>query len=539
MSQVKKSNKNSLIMQGSILAIASIIVRLIGFVYRIPLVRIIGDTGMGYYGASFEIYAYLLIISSYGLPGAISKIVSAEIARKRYKEAHNIFRSALLFGVVIGIASALLLWFGSKEISNIIKSPNSFYAIRALAPAILLFSVMAVFRGYFQGMNTMVPTAISQIFEQILNAVFSIVLAYVLVKKGIEYGASGGTMGTGIGALFGLIILLLIYLMAKKLINKNIRKDKHIYKKTKVFSYWKLILLTAIPMVIGTAAYQAASIVDLVMFQNALYYRGYTVEATTAMYGVLSGKYRIITTLPISIASALAVASIPSITTSVVKKDIEDVKRKIEMALKTILLISLPSCFGVYVLAKPITRTLFGTANLGITTVMLKIGSISIVLFALTTITIGILQGLGHFKTPVISSAIALVIKIVLNFILLYIFDTNLYGAVVTNIVFALVTVIINLRSIDKHVKIRLNVKQTIIIPTIASFIMGIISLIIYMVTNSLLSNNTVATLTAILIAVIVYFIALFKLGGLSKKELQGLPKGEKIALVLEKLRIV
>jgi stage V sporulation protein B len=540
MSQGKSKTKNNLIMQGSILAIASIVVRLIGFLYRIPLVNIIGDSGMGYYGTAFDIYSYLLIISSYGFPAAISKIVSGKLAQKKYKEAHNIFKSALLLCTIIGIISSTLLWFGSNIIldGNIIH-PKSIYAIKSLAPTLLIFSIMAVFRGYFQGMNTMVPTAISQVFEQIFNAIFSIVLALFLVGKGIEYGACGGTMGTGIGAFFGLVILIVIYLMARKVIISKVEKDNKSKGHKRIFSYWKLILMTSVPIVIGSAVYQAASLVDLFMVQNALFLKGYNYDKIISMYGILTGKYRIIITLPVSIASALAVASIPSITRSVIKNNFDEARNKIELALRTILLISLPSFVGVFVLAKPILFLLFGNTNLEIASLLLKIGSISIIFFGISTISIGILQGLGHFKVPVINSIFSVLIKISFNFILIYVFDTNLYGAVITNILFALSAAILNVRAINKHIKIGVNFKKTIIVPSISSIVMGISVLSMYKLIYMLGGINSIALLSAIIIGMLVYFVLLFKLHGLSKEELLSFPKGYKVVNILEKLRLV
>lgn len=535
----QKKIANSLVMQGAILAAASIIVRMIGFVYRIPLVNLLKDEGMGYYSNSFDLYSFFLIVSSYGLPSAISKIVAARMTKHQFREAHAIFKAGLALGLLLGIISSSILWLSARWLAIAIGSPDSVYAIQALAPALLIFSIMAVFRGYYQGMNTMIPTAISQIIEQIFNAVFSLVLAAMLVKKGFEYGASGGTIGTGIGALAGLLTLVGIYLIARPDFHKRIARDKTKEIDGNTFSFWKVILMTSIPMVIGTATFHLTNIVDMFMFQNALLFQGYDPKTTVTMYGVLTGKYKLIITLPVSIASALATAAIPSITASLVRNNMVAVKQKIDMAIRTILLISLPSAVGVFVLSKPILSVLFGSENLELASDLLKVGAISIVFFGISTISIGILQGLNRLQTPVISSAKSLIIKVVFNVLLLYVFDTNLYGAVITNIIFAFSSAAFNLREVHKFIGLEIKVMKTVVYPTLAALLMGVVTLGAYILMQLLFKNLILSLVTAMFIAVGIYGVTLLKMGVMGYEDICKFPKGKSLAKILQKLHLV
>ena len=217
----KRKEKNFLV-QGSILAIAGVITKIIGAVYRIPLMNIVGDEGMGYYNVAFSIYTVALTLTSYSLPLAVSKLVSARVAVGEYRNAYKVFKGALTFALISGGVVALLIFIGADFIAtNIMSMDMSVYALRILAPCILIVALLGVLRGFFQGNGTMVPTAISQVLEQIVNAVASVGGAYFLLQlgKGIAknhdnhsygpaYAAAGGTIGTIAGALFALIFVV-------------------------------------------------------------------------------------------------------------------------------------------------------------------------------------------------------------------------------------------------------------------------------------------------------------------------------------------
>lgn len=525
----KNLKRNNLIMQGSILAIASLIVRLIGLFYRIPLVNILTDEGSGYYGSAYDIYSFLLIISSYGFPAAISKIISARITVKKHKEAHIIFKSSLVLAVLIGGFFSGILYFGAESLANFIVVPGAKIALQGLAPALFIFSFMSVFRGYYQGMNTMVPTAISQIIEQIFNAIFSIVLAMLLLERGFEYGAAGSSLGTGVGALFGTIFLVYLYFAMRPLIHKKCANDPHQLESGNITYYWKLLLMTSIPMVIGTSAFHLTNLVDMVMFNKALAYHQYSESQIATLYGILSGKYKILITLPVSVAAAMATASIPSITKSLVLKDHNIVIKKVDLAIRSVLIVSIPSTVGIFVLARPILELLFTNLQyIEVTTSILKLGSISVVLFGLSTISIGLLQGLDLLTIPVKNSLISLGIKVIFNILLLYVLNTHLYGAVITNIIFAGVSALLNFNAVKKHLSLKVNTYKTIIAPTIASLIMGGGTVVLFSLFRLKLTSD-LSIILVLPIAMLIYFISLLKLKIFDKDELDAIPFGKKI----------
>ena len=180
----RRKQESNFVIQGSILAAASIIVRLIGIAYRIPMVNIIGDEGMGYYGTAFNVYNIALLLSSYSLPLAVSKLVSARLAGKQYRNAGRILRAALGYATAAGAAAAAVIWFGADFFAReVFFMPYAAFALRTLAPTVWIMAYLGVLRGYFQGRGTMVPTAASQIFEQIVNAVVSVAAGSVLFNE--------------------------------------------------------------------------------------------------------------------------------------------------------------------------------------------------------------------------------------------------------------------------------------------------------------------------------------------------------------------
>ncbi|MFR8015338.1 MAG: oligosaccharide flippase family protein [Clostridiaceae bacterium] len=217
----KKKKESNFVVQGSILAVASIVVRIIGIAYRIPMINIIGDEGMGYYGTAFNVYNIALLLSSYSLPLAVSKMVSARLAGKQYRNASRILRAALCYATIVGAFAAAVIWFGADFFAkDVFFMPYAAFALRTLAPTVWIMAYLGVFRGYFQGQGTMVPTAFSQVFEQIVNAIVSVAAGSFLFNEALKtevlknqtgdgysnaWGAAGGTIGTGAGAFTALI----------------------------------------------------------------------------------------------------------------------------------------------------------------------------------------------------------------------------------------------------------------------------------------------------------------------------------------------
>lgn len=532
--------------QGSILALASILVRLIGMLYRIPMANIIGDEGNGIYSAAYEIYNILLIISSYGMPMAVSKMVSAKCAKRQYKSAYFITRCSMIFAVCTGGAAALFMYFGADMLEAKFFSKYQGVAIplRVLAPTIFIVAVMGVLRGLFQGRNTMMPTAISQIFEQIVNAFVSVAAAYMLMRqhsassKVAAWGAAGGTLGTCMGALTAFLILAFIYVLYRPIMKKQMRRDHVSTQESLVVSY-KLIFCTVVPIILSQTVYQLSGIVDVTIFNAAMGAKGYSDSTVSTLLGIYSTKYRTLVSVPIAISTAMASSMIPGLVASLARKDMHDVHHKVGMTMKFNMIIAFPAAMGLAVLATPIIRLLFHGSDYVIGGTMLMTGSSCVIFYALSTVTSGVLQSIDKMNLPVYHSLISLVVHIILVYGLLTFTQLGAYALVIGNVTYPLLVCYLNGRSVKKYLGFRQEITKSFCIPLLSSFVMGIVAYFVYELFFVLTQRIYVAIIPSILLAVFVYFCMVLKLRGLSRQELYEFPMGRRMSILADKLRLL
>lgn len=538
-----RSSQNKFIVQGSILAIASIMVRLIGVVYRIPMIRIIGNDGYGIYVMVFNIYNVALILSSYSLPLAVSKLIAARNIKKEYRNASRVLVSSLLFALIVGFTFTCLLYFGADYIAaTVYKDSDIAQPLRVLSPTIFVFSVMGVLRGFFQGKNTMLPTAVSQILEQIVNAIVSITAAYLFMQAHdastsiAAYGASGGTLGTLMGALTGLIFLLVVFIMYYPSFKRMVRKDRYSPRES-YRDIYKLLIITIVPVILSQTVYQLNSFLDDIIFKQVLFSKGVDDLVSNALIGGYSGKYKLLTNVPIAISSALASAMIPSIVASRTVGANNEVHGKIHSAVKFNMIIAIPAAIGMSVLGRPILQLFFSSAS-DLEVNMMVWGSVAIIFYALSTITNSVLQAVNLMRLPVLNAAASLGIHLVLVFCLLKFTDINIYALVIGNVTFPLVICILNWVQISRQLFYKQEVIKTFCIPLISASIMGIVAYFSYKLVHLVVGSNLISVSIAIVLAVIVYFASLVALKGLSTEEIARMPKGYLILRILKKIHM-
>lgn len=544
----KNSSKSNYILQGAILGSASIIVRMIGLVYRIPLGRIIGDVGNSYYSCAYEVYSLILLISSYSLPLAVSKIVSARVGTGDRVNIRRILKCALGFGAGVGIIGAAFAYFGADFLTGtLLNTPEGAICLRVLAPCILIMGVLGVLRGYFQGLGTMIPTAVSQILEQIVNAVVAVVAASYLFSYGQKidnilgtetaapaYGASGSTLGTTLGALTALLFigfLLAVYLKKeKKRRFRNVEKESY-------RSILYVLLMTILPVILSTAIYNLNSIIDQGMFKAILEKLGTAKEEIDVTWGIYSGKYKLLCNVPIALASAMSSSVIPNLSKQ--RGDRRAVRKSVGDVIRFTMVISIPCAFGLGIYGKEIIEVLWpGTPDLAAQ--MLMLGSSSVIFYSLSTLTNGILQGIDKMRLPVIHAAISLGLHMILLYVLTAVFKLGGMAIVWSYIFFGVVVCILNNIAIQKHLRYRQEVKRTFLIPLISSIVMSIVSKALYWLIYTVLGGGTLAMLLglviAVIVAVVVYFIVLLALKGLKEQELLAFPKGYLLVKAARKL---
>lgn len=546
----KRKNSKNYLVQGTILTVAAIVAKVIGMIYRIPLTNILGDDGIGYYSTANEIYNILLMISTFSLPLALSRLVSERRHLGQAKNAHKVFVCAMKFAVAAGAVMALLTFFLAGVITdNIMHVGSAALALRVLAPAIFLFAIAGAFRGFFQGHETMVPTATSQVIEQIVNAVISVVGAGVMMGIGTKmaeksgdpnlgpaWGAAGGTFGTVASISVALLFLVVVYISYQRTFKRHLRKDptKHLESDQAIY---RALLVTIGPIVLSTLVYNIGTLIDQGIFNSVLASQGYSEKQYSTIWGIYSGKYRVLMNVPLCVASCLSPSVVPALTAAMADGNHKEAGIKVRDSIRYTMIITIPCAVGMAALASPIMQLIFGDAK-SLTAGIMQQGALLIVLLALSTLSTGILQGLGEMKKPLYNTTIALVVQIVTLYLFLRVFRLNIYSVIYSNTIFALIICVLNAIAIGQKISYRQEIKKTFLIPLISSGVMGLVAIGIYQLFH-LFAGNAISCILAVLAAMAVYGVLLVKLGGISEKELLGIPKGTLIVQILKKCRLL
>lgn len=549
--RIQSAQNDDFIAQGAILAVATVLTKVIGVIYRIPLANILGDAGNGFYGYAYQIYAMALMVSSLSLPTAVSKLVSARLAAGQKRNSVRVFRCSMVFAVVVGTVITAAVFFGADAISvYAMKSPLSVYALKMLAPGLFLVAVMAVIRGYFQGLGSMMPTAVSQIIEQLIRAVISIAGAGIFVDMGTRagekageellgpaYGAAGATLGTVLGALIALIFLFFVVWAYRGKMNRQYRTDRS-GKEDSYRHILKVLVLTAVPILFSTAIYNINQILDLTIFNHIMDAQGYVEEEYMALQGIYSGKYDTLVNVPLSIPWALCSSVVPSLTAAVATRSRKLVHEKIDQTLRLTMVITIPCGVGFLVLASPLMVLLYNDAS-KTPAYLLMLGSVVVVLYAWSSISNSILHGLNHISSPAKNACIALVVHLIAFVLMMTAFKMNVYALAAGNIVFAACMCWLNQRKVHKVCGFRMNIMDTFVKPLIASAVMGIVAYGVYFGLDHLIGGRWIPTIIAIIIAMLVYVAVVLKIGTLSDADIEALPMGTRLLRLSRKLRLM
>lgn len=535
--------KSSLLRNTSILMIATIVSRVIGLLYRSPLGAAIGSEGLGYYGTASNVYVILLLISSYSIPMAVSKIISERLALKQYRNAQRVFHGALIYAATVGGLAALLAFFGGKYLLAY-NQQSALPALRVLAPTIFFSAILGVLRGYFQAHNTMVPTSVSQILEQIANAVVSILAGYLLISafatdstsKAI-LGSVGGTMGTAAGVLVGLLFMIFVYRVNRRGIHKKIKKDRS-HTEESYGNILKIIFFMVTPVIFTTFIYNANAYVDNYIYSSLMGWHGVDSSVINAAYGEFSNYYVTLINVPLALASASASAMMPEVSGEFAVGNYREANARILQTIRLTMFLSIPAAVGLGVLSFPITGVLF-PASTELSAWLLLGGSVSVVFSALSTITNSALQSIGRQKTALRNAAISLGLNVLVVTVILFVSEKpGIYAVLIANIAFSVSMCFLNNRSIRKYLRFRNEIRNTYLKPLAAAAGMGVVTWIVYYGLYLLTRLEALCLLAAIVVAVPLYLILYVWITQIPEEEMRRFPMGTKIVKVLKLLRI-
>lgn len=522
-----EKKKVSFVQGAAILGIAGLIVKVIGAAFRIPLANTIGLIGTSYYDTAYPYYSWLLVISSSGLPTAISKMVSERVTLGDYRGAHRVFTTAMQILCCIGLLTSILMFFGSDYIARLHMLPEAAYCFKALAPALFFVALMCAYRGYMQGMQQMVPTAISQVVEQVGKLAVGLTLAFMLLDAGPEYAAMGALIGVTVSELLALIYVMLSYRRRWPKIRARLERSV----RREVEPVAGRLIAIALPITIGASISPLASVVDSALIIRILLKLGYAKETAQTAFSLMRTNVATLTNMPGVLTMALAMSLVPAISAFSAKRDHAGIQDTARLGLKLALIIGLPCAVGLFVLASPILAMLYPNLTEGELTLavdLMHTSSIGVIFLSLVQSMTGVIQGMGKPNVPVFNLFIGFVLKVASLLALMNIPQINIQGAAVSTVVCYAFAGIADTIYVIRRAKLRLGLVDVLLKPVLSSGVMGFVVFMIYSFMQEM-EHQVLPTLAAVAVGVFAYGVMAIYFRFFTREELAYIPGGRRL----------
>lgn len=510
---------------------AQIVVKLLGFIYRMVITNIdgFGDIGTGYYNFGYQIYALLLAISSIGIPNAISKLVAERCAKDDFRGAMRIFRVALVLFFFVGLIFSGILFFGADFIATrILAAPGAKYTIKALSPAIIFVSVSSVIRGFFAGQQNMKATNTSQMLEQLLKSVSTVLIVLAMTNSSAEYMAAGANLATTLSTALSLGYLFIFYTANKKHIKEKIQSAPSLKLTGSVPRIAKSILLVSIPISLGAVVSSLNRVIDLVTVNRCLHtaFSGLITDPValstkaTALQGILA-KTDTLINLPLALNTAFSTVLVPTVAGALAVSDYKTARDKISFSLLISVVVALPCTIGYMALSSPIFKLIYHNASDG--ALVFTMIAPTVFFSAMSQTIYGSLHGMGKIYIPAFSVLLGGIAKVILNLILIPIPEINIYGAPIGSIACQGIAFFVSFYVLKKNLPMKLSFKKYFLKPFFAAVVMGGCVLLTYNVLHTF-TGNAISTLGAVGFGAIVYFALLIILKVFDRSELASVP---------------
>jgi len=525
------TKKQSFLYGTAMLAMATAIVKVIGALYKIPLNAIIGEQGFGYFNTAYEIYNVLLMISTAGLPVAMSRMISEASSLGHYKQVRRVYNTARGIFLGLGIVGTLLMTLFCKQLAAFQNQPDAWFAIGCLGPCVLLICIMSTFRGFFQGQSNMLPTSISQVLEAVTKLIVGIVAALILLKttKSIPMAAGGAILGVTMSCLVSAFYLFGCFRKAFKDMPVS---DEEV---TTFGDTAKGLLVIAIPITIGSAGLQILTMLETKLYMGQLLGLGYSQDEADTMKGIYN-MCQTIFNMPCAFITPITISIIPAITSQLTLQNWQEAKATEESAARITGLISMPCAFGLAVLAEPVTALLGGYTGekLELATSLMTIQGFTIIFNAIVLMTTALMQAHGHVNRPVVNMFIGGILKLAAVYILTGNPHFGILGTPIGTMLCYITISVLNIYSIGSLIEHSPAIVKNLIKPFIAAAIMGGITWLAWKGLTLLgLSSRLILCGLPIAVGVVVYVAAVLVLKVITREDCLLLPKGEKIAKLL------
>ena len=559
----KKEQKQQSFMYATlIMAVSTIIVKILGLVFRIPITNLLGTVNMGYYSTAYEVYLPIYSIAMAGLPVAVSRMVAQYVSENRYNDVKSVFKVAKRFFVVTGLVGFILMFGIGYIVTVVTKNPEALPSMFVIAPCLIFCCIMSTYRGYYEGLRNMFPTAISSLIEAICKLVLGYGFAWMVMSfydganKG-AYAAAAAILGITVGTAIAAFYVFIRHKTIGDSISDVMYETAPNGVDTK--EVFKALVAISIPVVLGSMATQISGLIDVTMVQyqlnadvaeNLNYFKsqyGYYLSAEnvadskihTFLYSTYRNYAYTFFNLVPTITAAVGVSALPVLTMAWTNNDKAAVKSNLESMLKVITLIAFPAGLGLIALAPQILGMLYKSASVEVAAPLLRVLGIAACFAGMTTPMTNLLQAIGKPTIPVKNIAVGAVIKVVVNYILVGIPSINIMGAPIGTVCCYLYIAIADLFCIVKYSRVVPSIFITIIKPLAAAAVCAVAAYFSQMGLSILLDGSRLATIGALVVAVFAYIIAVSLLKCITREDIASLPKGEKLADICAKLHII
>ena len=550
-------------MQGTIiLVLANALTKIIGAFFKIPLTYLLHESGMGIYNTAYQLYVLFFIVATAGLPVAVSKLVSEQLALKDGYQVRRLFKAEMLLIACLGLIGAGVLYFFATPIARVIGNVQIAPSIKAVAPALVFVAIMAGLRGFFQGTQNMLPTAVSQILEALGKPLVGYTLAFVMIGSGAVYASAGALMGVTAGAAVGCIVLAVWFLVKRKTVLPQGVAHSEALSYPRLL---KRLVWIAVPITIGACVSSVTSLVDTLMVRGLLQNISFTAEQAEALYqeyaiyakngemasllqnhlldthaseflyGAYSGYAFSLFNLPLTLITAMSISVVPALAEAIAVKQQHNIQRITASAIRITILFAMPCTIGLSVMAKPILYLLYSNTSSG---TMLEILAVACIWVSLVSVCTAILQAAGKVWIPVVNMLIGAVVKIVSNILLVSMPQINILGLSISSNLCYFVIAALNLYWVMKVTKVKLKLSDTLVKPLFSTGAMGVATLFCYRFLEGVVPAK-LATILSVGMGGCIYLAVLLLIGGLKQEDVEMLPKGEKIAAIMKKRKLL
>jgi len=570
-----KNNEKKFLQGALILAGANLLVKIIGALFKVPLRELVGDDGMGIFNVAYQIYTFMFIIATAGFPIAVSKMVAESIANNDEYDAKRVFQTAGTLLGVIGVVGSTLLYAFSDNLAGFLGNEDSAIGIRVIAPAVFFVSLLSAYRGYFQGRQNMYPTAASEVVEAGAKLLLGIAAASAIMGMRITisapgassglsshtrtlYSSTGAILGVTAGTFLALLLMIIIYSCKEKkarlIPGQQIRSRRSILKN---------LILIAVPITIGASVSSLTSLVDLATIMNRLVvnpdvfdsyghlfaegteFWGKAIEEgweglallqkkANSLYGLYTGQAQTMFNLPLTIVVGLSMSIVPAISTSLAEKKRGEAGMMTASILRITMLFALPCAVGFYVLSNPILLVLYSDANAG---VLLQKLAFAVPFVAFVSVSNSVLQSYGKVYYPVVNMLVGGIVKVLMNYTLIPLWGIDA-APIATTACYGIIA-LLNCLCIAFILKVKINIVDMLIKPLCAALVMGAVTLMFYNMVSGFMPGSRIVTIASIAVGAVIYLVSVIVIKGVKREDVLNMPKGEKIAGILTKYKLL